>query len=171
MVGVMNDDEPELTPEEIAERLMASLPPGTEMPEGGPLCNRAPGRSAAAVNLDGAPFGFRATGDAAWDSDSDDFAMFTQDGNEAVAAMVRTARIMARCKPEDEVIAWIRAEKARLCADTGSHPYLARHQRPGHEVQAGHGEVYDTMVRETIAYALDEVWQEAYAHEFPYVGR
>jgi hypothetical protein len=158
---VMTDDEPELTPEEIAEQLMASLPPGTEVPEGGPLCNRAPGRTAADVNLEGAPFGFRATGDAAWDSNSDDFAMFTAEGNAAAAALVKTARLMVMNRPETEVLAWVKAEKARMAADEGERP----HKRGGHAI-TGMSEVRDTMVRETIAYALDEAWAQAYGHRF-----
>lgn len=119
------------------------------------------------MNLEGAPFGFRATGDAAWDSGSDDFAMFSAEGNKAVAAMVATARILARCKPEAEAIAWLDAEKARLAADTGSYLHEPRHQdASGKRSKTGHAEVRDTMTRETIAYALDEAWREAYGHTF-----
>jgi hypothetical protein len=132
-----------------------------EVPEGGPLFNRAPGHTAASANLDGAPFGFRVTGDAAWDSDSDDYAMFSAEGNAAVAAMVKTARLMARGKPEAEVLAWLDAEKARMAADRQERPY----KRGGHDIE-GMREVYDTMVRETIAYALDEAWTQAYGHRF-----
>lgn len=142
-----------------------------EVPGGGPLFNRAPGRTAAAVNLDGAAFGFRVTGDAAWDSGSDDFAMFSAEGNAAVAAMVRTARILARCKPEAEVEAWLDGEKARLAGDAGTHLYLPRHQdATGRRTETGHEEVRDTMTRETIAYALDEAWTQAYGHRFGEAG-
>ena len=134
-----------------------------EVPEGAPLFNRAPGKSAAGVNLDGTPFGFRVTGAAAWDSGSEDFAMFSGDGNAAsIAAMVKTACLMARGKPEAEVLAWLDAEKARLAADAQERPY----KRGGHVIE-GMREVYDTMVRETIAYALDEAWEQAYTgHRF-----
>lgn len=138
-----------------------------EVPEAGPLFNRAPGRTAADVNLDGAPFGFRVTGDAAWDPDSDDFAMFSAEGNAAVATMVKTARLLARHKPEAEAEAWLAAEKARLAGDAGTYLYLPRHQdASGKRVKTGHEEVRDTMTRETIAYALDEVWTDAYGHRF-----
>jgi hypothetical protein len=136
-----------------------------EVPEAGPLFNRAPGRTAADVNLDGAPFGFRVTGDAAWDPDSDDFAMFSNDGNTAVAAMVKTARLMARSRPEAEVTAWLDAEKERLAADDGEHVSTARQGGPA-RTHRGFSEVYDTMVRETIAYALDDAWRQAYGHRF-----
>lgn len=132
-----------------------------EFPADGPAWNRSPGRSAADVNLDAAPFGFKVTGDAAWDSDSDDFAMFTAEGNAAVAAMVKSARLMTASRPETEVVAWMDAEKARMAADAAERPY----KRGGHDI-TGMSEVYDTMVRETIAYALDEAWVQAYGHRF-----
>jgi hypothetical protein len=125
--------------------------------------NRAPGKTGEEVNLDAVPYNFRVTGDAAWDSDSDDFAMFTDEGNAVVAAMVKKARMMVRSRPEAEVIAWIEAETERIAADTTKRPY----KRTGtHGTHTGHGEVYDTMVRETIAYALDEAWLEAYGHQY-----
>ena len=136
------------------------------VPEGGPAWNRAPGKTAAEVNLDGAPFGFRVTGDAAWDSDSDDYAMFSEAGNLAVAAMVKAARLKARSEPEAAVLAWIEAEKERMEADTGVYPYLPHLEAGPGETITGHREVFDTMVRETIAYALDEPWTEAYGHQF-----
>jgi hypothetical protein len=139
-----------------------------EVPEGGAMCNRAPSRTAADVNLDGAPFGFKATGDAAWDTDSEDFAMFTAEGNAAVATMVKTARQMARSTPEADVRGWLDAERARLAADTGAYPLLPHlpDSRSGDGAKTGHDEVRDTMVRETIAYALDEAWVQAYGHRF-----
>ena len=109
--------------------------------------NRGEGTTAASVNLDAAPFSFKVTGDAAWDSDSGDYAMSSAEGNAAVAAMVKTARIRCRTEPEPAVTAWLETERDRLDA-------------------SGHGEIYDTMVRETIAYALDEAWQEACGHRF-----
>ena len=130
-------------------------------PEGLPAWNRNPGRTAAEVNLDGAPYGFKATGDAAWDSDSDDYAMFTDEGNTAVTAMVKTARLKTRSEDEAAVLAWIKAEKERLAADATERP----HKRDGHVI-TGMSEVRDTMVRETIAYALDEAWTQAYGHQF-----
>ncbi len=131
------------------------------MPEDGPAWNRAPGRTAADVNLDAAPFGFKVTGDAAWDADSDDYAMFTAEGNAAVAAMVKTARLKTRSEPEVAVLAWMQAERERLAADTTGRPS----KRDGHTI-TGHAEIRDTMVRETIAYALDEAWAQAYGHKF-----
>ncbi len=131
------------------------------IPEGGPSWNRAPGKTAADVNLDASPFGFKVTGDAAWDSSSDDYAMFTAEGNAAVAAMVKTARLKTRSEDEAQVLAWLGAEKERLAADRTGRPY----KRGGHVV-TGMSEVFDTMVRETIAYALDEAWQQAYGHRF-----
>ena len=131
------------------------------IPEGGPAWNRAPGKTAAEVNLDAAPFGFKVTGDAAWDPDSDDYAMFTAEGNAAVAAMVKTARLKTRSEDEAAVLTWMQAEKGRLAADTT----LRLHKRGGRVIQ-GMSEVWDTMVRETIAYALDEAWAQAYGHRF-----
>jgi hypothetical protein len=110
--------------------------------------NRAPARTAADVNLDAAPHGFKVTGDAAWDSDSDDYAMFTAEGNAMVACMVTEVRYRTRnLVAEADLLAWIEAAKGRI-------------------ERAGHREVWDTMVRETIAYALDEAWTEAYGHRF-----
>jgi hypothetical protein len=111
-----------------------------------PLCNRIPGRSAAEANLNGAPHGFRATGDAAWDSDSADYAMFSDAGNQAVASMVKTARLKSGTEDEAGVETWLAAERRRI--------------RPEHP------EVADTMVRETIAYALDETWEAAYGSRY-----
>jgi len=131
------------------------------VPEDGPAWNRAPGKTAADVNLDAAPFGFKVTGDAAWDSESDDFAMFTAEGNAAVSAMVKTARLKTRSEDEAAVLAWIGAEKERMAADTAERPS----ERGGHAI-TGMSEVRDTMVRETIGYALDEAWAQAYGHKF-----
>ena len=128
---------------------------GYSVPEGGPAWNRAPGRTAADVNLDAAPFGFKVTGDAAWDPDSDDFSMFSEEGNLRVAAMVKTARLKTRSEEEAAVLIWIKGEKARMAGPVGED---GEH--------AVHGEVYDTMVRETIAYALDGAWEQAYGHRF-----
>lgn len=136
--------------------------------EGGPAWNRVPGKTAAEANLDGAPYGFKVTGDAAWDSDSDDYAMFTAEGNAAVAAMVKTARLKTRSEDEAAVLAWIRAEKERMEADQTERLYLP-HLREVHDPEdrcTGMSEVFDTMVRETIEYALDEAWVAAYGHEF-----
>ena len=36
------------------------------------MWNRVPGQTAADVNLDASPYGFKVTGDGAWDSDSSD---------------------------------------------------------------------------------------------------
>lgn len=110
--------------------------------------NRQPGSTAAGVNLDGAPHGFKVTGDAAWDSSSHDYAMFNEAGNLAVERMVLGARRSARMgSPEDHLRDWISATTALIASD-------------------GFTEVRDTMVRETIAYALNEVWQQAYGHRF-----
>ena len=128
--------------------------------------NRTPGRTAADVNLDAAPHGFKVTGDAAWDSDSDDYSMFSEAGNLAIAAMVATARLKTRSEDEASVLAWIKAEKERLEADTGTYPYLPHLRREPGEFKTGHREVFDTMVRETISYALDEAWEQAYGHRF-----
>lgn len=111
-----------------------------------PAWNRTPGRTAAEANLDGAPFGFKVTGDAAWDPDSDDYAMGGYEGNALVASMVKTARILATAKPESEVLLWIHRETS--------------------DIAAVHSEIYDTMVYETIAYVLDETWVQAYGHRF-----
>lgn len=129
------------------------------IPEDGPAWNRAPGKTAADVNLDAAPFGFKVTGDAAWDPDSDDFAMFTAEGNGAVAAMVKTVRLKTRSEDESAVLAWLEAEKERLAADTAERP-----NKRGDHMITGHREIFDTMVRETISYALDEAWVQAYGH-------
>ena len=120
-------------------------------PDGGDL-NRIPGRTGEEVNLEGIPYNFRVTGDAAWDPDSDDFAMFTEEGNAVVAAMVNKARMMVRSQSEAEVIAWIEAETERIAADTTKRSHKHEDTQGTH---TDHGEVYDTMVRETIAYALD----------------
>jgi hypothetical protein len=125
--------------------------------------NRAPGKNGDEVNLEGIPHNFRVTGDAAWDPDSSDFAMFTDEGNAVVAAMVKKARMMVRSRPEAEVIAWIEAETERIASDTTERPYKHKDTQ---DTITGHTEVYDTMVRETIAYALDETWREAYGHQY-----
>lgn len=110
--------------------------------------NRAPGKTAADVNLDAAPSGFKVTGDAAWDSDSDDYSMFSAEGNAAVARMVTEIRYRTRnLVAEPDVLEYLKACKERIG-------------------RAGHGEIWDTMVRETIAYALDEAWVAAYGHQF-----
>jgi hypothetical protein len=137
-------------------------------PEGPPAWNRAPGKTAAEANLDGAPHGFKVTGDAAWDSGSDDYAVFSAEGNAAVAAMVKTARLKTRSEAEGQVLAWLEAEKERLAADEGQYLYLP-HLREVHDPAdrcEGMSEIRDTMVRETIAYALDEAWTAAYGHSF-----
>jgi hypothetical protein len=142
------------------------------MPEGGPAWNRAPGRTAAGVNLDAAPSGFKVTGDAAWDSGSHDYAMFTEAGDLAVAAMVGTARLKTRSEDEAAVLAWIEAEKERLAEDMvrrAVHSRISAQTRRG-GTRVGMSEVYDTMVRETIAYALDEAWVQAYGHRFGEAG-
>lgn len=126
------------------------------------ICNRVPGRTAAEANLNGAPCGFKATGDAAWDSDSEDYAMFTDAGNAQVAAMVKTARVMTRTQPEAEVMAWLVSEKFRLRTSTDVN---SSRNCPG-ETRTGYSEITDTMVRETIGYALDEAWQAAYGCGF-----
>jgi hypothetical protein len=138
------------------------------IPEGGPAWNRAPGKTAAEVNLDGAPYGFRVTGDAAWDTGSDDYAMHTAEGNAAVAAMVKTARLKTRSENESAALAWVEAEKERMCADEGEYPYLPRYREihGPEDRRRGMGEIRDTMVRETVAYALDEAWVQAYGHRF-----
>lgn len=110
--------------------------------------NRAPGKTAAGVNPGAAPHGFKVTGDAARDSGSCDYAMFSGEGNAAVARMVTEVRYRIRnLVAEPDVLEWLEAGRKRI----------------GH---AGHGEVWDTMVRETIACALDEAWTEAYGHRF-----
>jgi hypothetical protein len=126
------------------------------------ICNRVPGRTAAEANLNGAPCGFKATGDAAWDSDSEDYAMFTDAGNAQVAAMVKTARVMTKTKPEADVMAWLVSEKFRLANSPDVNP--RRSGRP--DPCTGYGECTDTMVRETIGYALDEAWNTAYGCSF-----
>ena len=110
--------------------------------------NYVPGRTAAGANLDASPCGFKVTGDAAWDSESGDWAMFSGEGNRAVAAMVETARLKCRTATEIAVLFWLKAEHERIVA-------------------AGHPEVRDTMVRETITYALSESWLAAYRHPCP----
>jgi len=129
--------------------------------------NRANQPSAASANLDGAPHGFRVTGDAAWDSDSTDYAMFSAAGNAAVAAMVKSARAQCRHFTEAQTAARLRREMARIDADQGTYPVL-RHLRDRGEERhiTGMREVWDTMVRETIAGALDEAWNLAYGHRF-----
>jgi hypothetical protein len=109
--------------------------------------NRQPGKTAADVNLDGAPHGFKVTGDAAWDSDSEDYAMFSPEGNVLVAGLVKEARVRCRLGSETTVTALLELGKQQI-------------------EHAGHGEVRDTMVCETIAYALDAAWQEAYGHRY-----
>jgi hypothetical protein len=137
--------------------------PGAVPPSDDETLNRIPGRTGEEVNLDALPYGFKVTGDASWDADSDDFAMFTKEGNTVVATMVRKARMMVRSQPEPEVIAWIRAEMKRIYADSIERSHK---QSDTQGTITGHREVYDTMVTETIAYALDEVWQVAYGKSF-----
>lgn len=138
-----------------------------EMPPAGPLCNRSETSTGASANLAGASFGFRATGDAAWDSESGDFAMFTRAGDRKVAAMARRARLMTLAEPECAVLGWLRREKARIKRDPWPHRAHVLHRRR-HFLGfiRGHDEVTDTMVRETIAYALDDAWRAAYGHRF-----
>ncbi len=62
--------------------------------------------------------------------------------------MVETARLKCRTEPETAVLSWLKAEHERIVA-------------------AGHPEVHDTMVRETINYALGQSWLAAYRHPCP----
>jgi hypothetical protein len=153
--------------DEGAEPIPVNLPDGLYVPENGPDWNRGPGKTVADVNLDAAPYGFKVTGDAAWDSSSGDYAMFTAEGNAAVAAMVKTARLKTLGEDEAAVLAWIRGEEERLAEDmvrrTVHSPVSSQTRRDTH---VGMSEVFDTMVRETIAYALDEAWMQAYGHRF-----
>jgi hypothetical protein len=89
--------------------------------------------------------------------------MFTDEGNAVVAAMVKKARTMVGSRPEAEVIAWIEAETVRIASDSTERPYKHKDTQ---DTITGHTEVYDTMVGETIAYALDETWREAYGHQY-----
>lgn len=115
-----------------------------EQPEPGAL-NRQPGVTAASANLDGAPHGLKVTGDAAWDSDSLDYAMHTTAGNLRVAAMVVAARNwIRRGIPEDGVLLIIE-ERARLIGE--DHP-----------------EVLDAAVQRAVSRDLGEAWQAAYGH-------
>ena len=70
------------------------------------------------------------------------------DVERAVLAMVETARLKCRTEPETAVLSWLKAEHKRIVA-------------------AGHPEVHDPMVRETITYALSESWLAAYHHTCP----
>ncbi len=70
------------------------------------------------------------------------------DVERAVVAMVETARLKCRTDPEAAVLSWLKAEHERVAA-------------------GGHPEVHDTMVRETITYALGESWLAAYRHPCP----
>ena len=112
------------------------------------MWNYVPGRTAADANLDASPYGFKVTGDAAWDSESGDWAMFSDEGNRAVAAMVETARLKCRTEPETAVLSWLKAEHERIAA-------------------GGHPGVHDTMVRQAITYALGESWLAACRHPCP----
>jgi hypothetical protein len=153
--------------DEGAEPIPVNLPDGLYVPENGPDWNRGPGKTVADVNLDAAPYGFKVTGDAAWDSDSDDYAMLTAEGNAAVAAMVKTAKLKARGEDEAAVLAWIEGEKERLAEDMVRRPvHSPISSQTGRDTHVGMSEVFDTMVRETIAYALDEAWVQAYGHRF-----
>lgn len=86
-----------------------------------------------------ASHGLRLYGDAATDPDSRDFAMFTNNGNSAVAFLVRKVR-------------------GRLEDPQFSDNDLVDMLRKGRKAIAveGHTEVGDTMVRETIFVALEE---------------
>src|SRR5215468_8601692 len=116
--------------------------PGAVAPPDDGTLNRIPGRSGEEVNLDAFPYGLKVTGDAASDADSDDFAMFTKEGNAVVAAMVKKARMMVRSQPEPEVIAWITAEIERIASDITERAYKHNDRQ---DTIRGHGEVYDTM--------------------------
>jgi hypothetical protein len=59
-----------------------------------------------------------------------------------------TKRLKCRTDPETAVLSWLEAEHERIVA-------------------AGHPEVHDTMVRETITCALSESWLAAYRHPCP----
>jgi hypothetical protein len=54
----------------------------------------------------------------------------------------------------------------RLCNLVCEHPHRQLHRREP-IVAAGHPEVHDTMVRETITYALSETWLAACRHPRP----
>lgn len=60
--------------------------------------------------------------------------------------VTRARELCSSGQPEHAVLAWLRAETCRITAD--------------------HGEAGDSMVRETIAYALDSAWRQACGHDF-----
>ena len=72
-------------------------------------------------------------------------------GNEEAGGLKRVALLMEGQGFEKTEVNILRVDFTTVAND-GEH--------------AVHGEVYDTMVRETIAYALDGAWQEAYGHRF-----
>jgi hypothetical protein len=122
--------------------------------------NRDAQPSAGDANLAAAPAGFRVTGDAAWDSGSTDYAMFSADGNAAVHRMVARAREMTMSCAEADVYTFVRQAREAIASDEARRP---SNLAAGETVE-GMGEVFDTMVRETIAGALDEAWAAAYGH-------
>jgi hypothetical protein len=109
--------------------------------------NRGQGGAEAAKNVNeaGAAFGFKVTGDAAFDEESTDYAMFSDEGNRLVADLVRRTRDYVEGAQECEAFGFL-GQGRKAIAD------------------AGHDEVYDTMVRETMCYALDGVWEEFFGH-------
>lgn len=94
------------------------------------------------INEEAAVYGLRIVGDAGADSGSTDYAMYSEEGNLAVAGVV----VMVRAE--------IAETEAAMLADI-LHSKLA-------EVREVHPEVGDTMVRETIYAALMEEWHDAY---------
>lgn len=131
-------------------------------PDGGDL-NRIPGRTGEEVNLEGIPYNFRVTGDAAWDPDSDDFAMFTEEGNAVVAAMVNKARMMVRSQSEAEVIAWIEAETERIAADTTKRSH--KHEDTQRHSHGPRGSLRHDGERDHRV-CPRRAWLEAYGHQY-----
>ena len=90
-------------------------------------------------------FGFRITGDAAFDSESEDYAMFSDEGNHLVALLV------------DNVRKTLKDSKT-----TAGEVYLMLQSGMTKIKELGHREVYDTMVRETLCYALDDDYAKVF---------
>lgn len=83
---------------------------------------------------------------AVLDDDSDDFGMYTSGGNKAVKALLRATAdlVLAGCA-EHDATAFLAAGKQAL-------------------VGAGHSEVHDSVVAESLVWMLRDLWEHRYGH-------
>jgi hypothetical protein len=101
---------------------------------------------------------------------TEDYGMFTAEGNERVAALVDAARLKTSTEDEGTVRAWITAETGRIASDAGTYPLLPDLADEPGDTTTGHGEVRDTSVREAIGVELDPAWKTAYGCSYFIAG-